>query len=153
MNKIQEKAGLTAVEFLNIDNVNAFTDDVPNSLSVIRLDIAGGYDWEEIPFIPETAIFHLERNHNQSGSSFTQVVNLELDGNADDFQSLCDRLDIGWYLMRITDSNNNKYVLGLLDMPGKFNVGQLRIGPNQLENISNGLSFTANTTKRILKVV
>lgn len=153
MSTLVEWGGLQKVEYLNIVNVIAFNDDVPNSLTVTRLTIAGGHDWIEIPFIPETASYTMTLGESFNGRNRIHTVALEHAGDFDQHQELSARLESGWYLVRITTNTANKYVVGLKEMPGKFTIGSLTTGTSPLNNVENSIVFNANTNKRALKLL
>lgn len=151
MSTIIEWGGLQKVEYLNVSNVIAFNDDVPNSLTVTRLTIEGGFDWVNIPFIPETASYTLNYSRAFVGRTLSHVVRLELDGDLEDQSQITSILENGWYIVRITTNRGDKYIVGLKNIPGKYSIGPQTTGTSQLNNIESGLIFTANTNKRILK--
>ena len=143
--------GLSKVEYLDTNDAIAFTNDLPETHHLVSVNLKPGKSWKQIPFIPETARYTVTSGF--APGNYVHTVSLELDGTLDQMSDLSRQLATGWKILRITDNNQQQYVIGTLDFPLRFTDRGVTSGTSQLVNIENHLECMGKVPHKALKVV
>jgi len=150
MNCLIHDGDIHLIEIAATADIDAFIDRLPNSLTMQSLTLAGGAQWQPLSFLPETANLVMG-NRTTSDQPWTYEVPMQFAAWDDETTLLINTLQRGTYVMKVTDKNEQVFVLGRKENGGRFvSSGDIMPGMDGGQNIS--LSFQVTQRQTHLKV-
>lgn len=120
--------------------------------SITSIALVGGNTWQTLDFIPETADMQLAVV-NSIAMQFNYTVKCDIGGISQANNLLINKLIYGKYLVKLSDTNGNTWLLGNHKNAGKFALGSGKIGESLPDDNSNTLIYTFRDRNPIQRII
>lgn len=141
MNCEIDLGSITDIQYINKNYVNRVTTNWPASDLVANIDLVGGYSWETLDFLPESASLDIADRALPS-SQHQYTLKCDIGGFKSSVNSLLKVLTFGKYLVKASDANGNTWLFGNHKVGGKFTQTSRKVGETLPDDNSTILVYT-----------
>jgi hypothetical protein len=146
-------SGIKKIEYAKQSELDVLRHNWPAAATTSSVALTGGASWVELPFITETASLKQPAMDYGSDVRYGYLLQFEIDGLSTNSIELINALLMQRYIVRLTDMNNNTWLLGSKKVGVKFGLSDAKVGETLPDDNVSVMKATFEDKIPILKIL